>query len=229
MEFFESLLAVIAPHSCINCNNEGGLLCEACTERLPAKRPTCYSCNRLSEGGRTCPACLRHTALSGVVVAHRYDGAVKELVRALKYDNKVAVSKTFEQMLSPLLVPSKVEGLSPANYDFVTAIPGAPSRYRHRGYHQAELIAKRVARALGLPYRRVLGRLEVDSQVGSSRGQRFLRVKDSFWVRRPESVIGQRVLIIDDVLTTGATLGEAARVLKAAGAKSVWGAVVAKH
>jgi len=70
--------------------------------------------------------------------------------------------------------------LPPTDYDLVAAIPGAPSRYRHRGYHQAELIAKRVAQQLGLPYHPVLGRLEVDSQVGSSRGQRFLRVKTVF-------------------------------------------------
>ena len=221
MDFFESLLAIIAPHSCMKCNKQGELLCLECAGELPTKLATCYNCNRLSNGGKTCVACKRQTALAGVVVAHHYNEAVKALVLALKYEHKVAAAKIFAPKLTPLL--------SSTNFDVVTAIPGAPSRYRHRGYHQAELIAKRVARELGLPYRPILGRLEVDSQVGSSRGQRFLRVKDSFWVRRSQAVDGQRVLIIDDVLTTGATLSEAARTIKTAGAKSVWGAVVAKH
>jgi len=221
MEFFEILLNVVAPHRCINCNTEGSLACVDCLQNVSIKRPTCFRCNRLSDGGKTCPSCRRQTDLAGVVVAAHYDGLAKELVQALKYQQQVAASEILAKLLAPRL--------SPAGFDVVTAIPGSPSRYRHRGYHQAELIAKRVAKQLRLPYRPLLGRLEVASQVGASRDQRLSRVHDSFWVRHPASFSGQRVLIIDDVLTTGATVNEAAHVLREAGATSVWGGVAAKH
>lgn len=221
MEFFETLLAVVAPHRCINCNSEGSLLCSSCRVQVPLKRPTCFRCNRLMKAGRTCATCRRQSDLAGVVVAAPYDGMMKDLVQALKYNQQIGGAKIMAELLTPLLPPTA--------FDVVTAIPGSPSRYRHRGYHQAELIAKRVATRLGLPYRPLIGRLEVQSQVGASRSQRLTRVHDSFWIRRSQHISDQRILIIDDVLTTGATLSEAARVLKDAGAKSVWGAVAAKH
>ncbi|HSX14962.1 MAG TPA: ComF family protein [Candidatus Saccharimonadales bacterium] len=217
----DHILSLIAPHYCLGCGVEGAPLCPDCLSRQPTKRPTCYRCNKLSPGGRTCPACRRQTKLAGVVVASYYEGVVKELVQALKYQNQVAAAQTLATLITPLL--------SPTAFDCITAIPGAPSRYRRRGYHQAELIAKAIARATGLPYRPLLGRLEVASQVGISRRKRLEQVRGSFIVRRSALVEGQRILIIDDVLTTGATLSEAALVLKSAGAKSVWGAVAAKH
>ncbi len=221
MEFLETLLAVAAPHRCVGCNSEGQVLCIDCRLQVPSKDPTCYVCNCPSPSGVTCGDCRSQTDLAGVMVATPYEGMIKDLVKALKYQHQVAVAKGLAQLLSPLL--------SPADYDVVTAVPAAPSRYRHRGYHQAELIAKRVALDLGLPYRCLLGRLETESLVGSSRAERFEMVRDSFFARRSKSIRRQRILVIDDVLTTGATLSEAAKVLTAAGAKTVWGAAVAKH
>lgn len=221
MDFFETLIATIAPHRCKGCNSEGSLLCVTCRLDVVTKTQTCYNCNHRSPGGRTCASCRKHSQLAGVIVAAHYDGVVKQLVHALKYQAQVAAAAVMTDLLTPLL--------DPTDFDLVITIPGAPSHYRGRGYHQAQLIGRRVARRLGLPYRTVLGRLEVPSQVGSSRAERLAQVTDSFWLRGASVVKGQRILVLDDVLTTGATLSEAATVLTAAGAQSVWGAVVAKH
>jgi ComF family protein len=217
----DRILSLVAPHDCLGCGREGTLACPVCLGHEARKRPTCFRCNRLSASGRTCPACRRHSQLAGVIVARRYEALTKELVWRLKYHHQVEAAGILAQMILPQIEVGQ--------FDVVASIPGAPSRYRRRGYHQADLIAKEVARRSGLRRTTPLGRLETPSQVGSSRRFRLEGVKGSFITRRSSQIVGQRVLLIDDVLTTGATLSEAAAVLKSAGAKSVWGAVCAKH
>ena len=217
----ERLIRLIAPANCLGCGREGDYLCADCTRTVVRKRPTCHRCNRLELGGRTCASCRHHTKLSGVIVAAHYEGAVKDLITTLKYQNAAAAAERLAGLVAPL-VPA-------AKFDVVTWIPGVPSRYRRRGYHQAELIARQVARRIGLPATPLLGRLQTGSQVGLSRAERLRQVKGTFVARGSRSIVGQRVLVVDDVLTTGATLSEAASVLKSAGAKSIWSAVAAKH
>lgn len=221
MPIIDNLLSVIAPHECIACGAEGQPLCGDCLAEAEIKPASCFHCGKYNPRGATCKSCQSQTKLAGVTVAKYYDGSVRELIKQLKYSHNLAAAKVFGGAMAPLLVAS--------DFDVVAAIPAAPSRYRKRGYHQAELIACDVARRLGLPYRGLLGRLQVERQVGASRQERFHQVKDSFVTKRPELIKGQRVLLIDDVLTTGATLSEAAETLSKAGAKSVWAAVAAKH
>ncbi len=221
MPVVDSLLNLIAPHECVGCLRQGVVLCATCRSALPVRQPACPLCNRLNNDGRTCEGCLQSSNLAGATVATNYDGIITKLLWDLKYESKVAAASALSQLISPLL--------SPTDFDVVTAIPGSPSRYRKRSYHQAELIARSLANELCLPYRPLLGRYEVESQVGSGRSERLTKVKGTFWAKRPKHTSDHRVLIIDDVLTTGATLDEAAAVLKLAGATSVWGAVAAKH
>ena len=112
-------------------------------------------------------------------------------------------------------------------FDLVTSVPVSPKRYRERGYNQSELIAKYIAKELGLPYRSLLGRNNGDHQMGNDKKTRFEQVKGAFYAQK--SIDKVRILIIDDVVTTGATLDACARELKAGGAKNVWAAVIAKH
>jgi ComF family protein len=109
----------------------------------------------------------------------------------------------------------------------VTSVPVAAARHRERGYNQSELLAKEVARRAGLPYRALLGRLTTTHQIGLDRRSRLEQVSGAFYAL---SVLdGQQVLLVDDVVTTGATLSACADVLSEAGAGSVWAAAVARH
>jgi ComF family protein len=214
----QQLIEFITPGECLNCGKEGALLCQNCLPvSIITKRPTCYRCNKLSETGKTCSSCRSSSKLAGVTVASHYDGAIKELITALKYGHQRSAATISANLITPLL--------STEDFDVVTAVPTSPQR--RRGYNQAALIAKAVARDLCLPYRETLARTRNIHQVGAARQQRLEQVKGIF--RSTKDVFGQRVLIIDDVLTTGATMAECARELKTAGAKRVWGAVVAKH
>lgn len=216
----QSLIELLTPGQCLGCGREGELLCLACISVASSKADVCWRCNRLSQMGQTCSECQAQTALAGVSVAAYYEGAVKEMILQLKFHR----ARTAREAAAKLVSGALPEGLE---VDVVTAVPVSAPRYRERGYNQSELIAKRVARVLGAPYRQLLGRQGSAHQLGTDRRTRFHQVSGAFFAVR--DVPGQRVLVVDDVLTTGATLSECAVTLAGAGAKAVWGAAVARH
>lgn len=110
----------------------------------------------------------------------------------------------------------------------VVHIPTAGSRYRQRGYDQAKLIAQVVAARRELEYSPALRRSGDVRQVGAGRKLRFTQMQHLFYVHDPRNVAGRDVLLVDDVLTTGATLQACAKVLKAAGARRVSAVVFAQ-
>jgi ComF family protein len=222
MAFFETLVSLVAPHSCILCGQEGQVFCERCAGKtVIVKQPTCYRCNRLSDYGQTCASCRPSTQLSGVVVAAYYGGPVKELIHELKYERARASAAVLARMLA--------SGLQDMRFDLVTAVPTDPARRRVRGYNQAELVAKAISKETGLPYVDVLLRVKPIHQVGAHRSLRLEQIKGAFMSHKELFIKDARVLVVDDVVTTGATLAECAEVLKKAGAKQVWGAAVARH
>lgn len=198
------------------------MLCAGCAAlHITSKRQTCFRCNRLSDGGKTCKSCRPSTALFSVTVAAHYDGLIQEGIWKLKYDRSAASAQALANILAPRLHNIQA--------DIITCVPTSPSRYRVRGYNQAELLAKIVSKELGVPYKPLLARMHSRHQVGLSRIQRLAQVEDLFAMLPRVKVGGSRVLIVDDVITTGATLSACAAILKQAGAKRVLGAAVAKH
>jgi len=156
--------------------------------------------------------------VAGLEIGTFYEGAVKDLVWKLKFYHSRAAADALAAVL--------MRRLRERHFDVITAVPIAPSRHRERGYNQAELIARRVAAELGLPYRSLLLRFGARHQTGQRRNDRLSQVKGVFELKR--SLHGETVLVVDDVITTGATLAECAVVLRQAGAGEVWGAAVAR-
>jgi len=158
--------------------------------------------------------------LDGLAVGAYYDGPVKELILRLKFHRL----RSGEEAAAGLAVAAV-----PASWsvDVVTAVPVSAGRYRERGYNQSELVARRVAKRLGLPYSSLLGRHTSTHQLGVDRRTRFEQVERAFFPLHGAQ--GRRVLLVDDVVTTGATMAACAEVLRAAGAVAVYGAAVARH
>lgn len=149
------------------------------------------------------------------------DGVIKKIIYIYKFERAQDNAKVMAQLLLQTL-PELPSGV------LITYIPTASSRVRQRGYDHAKLLANAYAR---LQHRRaipLLRRFGQARQVGASRTQRVTQLKDAFAVRDKSKVSGKRILLIDDIVTTGATLNAAANILLAAGAQSVDALVVAR-
>jgi competence protein ComFC len=216
----ESLISVISPTCCIICNKQGYIICEQCSkEHIVQRKPACFWCNRLQPTGRTCSSCSAKTYLNGAVIPFRLDGPIQELIHRLKYNGDRAAGRYFAFVLS--------SQLPRGNFDCVSYVASTGTSQRRRGYNQAHIIAREVSSVTGIRLQNSLLRKAHIDQIGLNRKQRLNSVQNNF-VLTSHPVANKRILLIDDVMTTGATLNECARVLKGGGAKSVWALAVAK-
>jgi competence protein ComFC len=154
-----------------------------------------------------------------VVALLAYEGAGRELVARAKYRNRRAAL--------PWLAAAMAALVAGVDVDLVTWVPTTPDRRRRRGFDQAELLARRVAARLGRPCRGVLRRLPGPAQTGlplaaRRAAPRLVAASGPAWSwRRPVPLAGARVLLVDDVVTSGATATAAAVALRRAGAAGV--------
>ncbi len=213
MPVLEKLLSFIAPHECLVCEAEGELVCRECHDIAIQKVPSrCYRCHKLTNGFRVCLPCRASSKLTAVWVAADYAGTAKELIHKLKYQRAQTAARVIAAYL--------YETLPTPPADFVIVpLPTATSRRRQRGYDQAELIAKEYAHLTGAQYKTLLHRFGQSRQVGTHRKERLEQLETAFWADK--SAQKTKVLLIDDVTTTGATLEAAAKVLREAGSSRV--------
>ncbi len=160
----------------------------------------------------------RHTP-NDVIAAVPFTGRTRSVMLGLKYRNRRAVGRHLAGVVAKRLVAVNAH----VGVDVVTWTPTSARRRRERGFDQAEVIARGVARALGVPCRRLLERDASPTQTGRSRAQ---RLDAPSFVARP-GLDGRTVLVIDDVVTTGATLASAAEALADRGAAVRLAAVAA--
>ena len=210
--------------------------CAACWADLPLLAgPGCACCGRAFVGlpaGLLCDECRRRSppfACARAVAAYR-DG-MRAAIHALKYGRRTPVAVPLAALLAerggPLL-PADPDG-GPA-FDAVVPVPLHPARLAERGFNQAELLAAPCAAAWGRPLlRRALARVRATQpQTELDADARRQNVAGAFAARRPAEVAGRRLLLVDDVLTTGATAWAAARALRESGAAAVGVLVLAR-
>jgi len=221
------LLARVWPQQCFVCGSRAGLtvMCAACEDILPWHHsPACPSCALPVPQGQTCGRCLRHPPHFDVTLAaFEYEHPVREMIMALKFGAAFVVR---DMLVSALLaVASDADALQA---DLIVPMPLHRLRMAERGFNQSMELARGVGGALGLPVLPQLVERDVDTrhQTGMPLRQRIKNVRGAF--RCVESIAGKRVLVIDDVMTSGATLNELARTLKLAGAAHVSNLVVAR-
>jgi ComF family protein len=222
LKLLERLIGIVAPYDCISCGDEGSLLCAWCMpDACTALPDRCYRCHKLSRDSKVCAACRRKSPLAHVWVRTDYGGLAKQLIHELKFERAAAAAEPVATLIAESLPYFGEKTI-------ITHIPTASSRYRQRGYDQAELIAKRVAHIKEVRYLPLLARQGQSRQVGAKRAQRLTQLEQAFRAKSPYIIMNAEVVLIDDIVTTGATLEAAARVLKAAGAKRVSAAVFAQ-
>lgn len=197
-------LDLLFPVHCVGCERVGSFLCDRCLQTVS-------------------PAPSRHVdGLDAVRAAVNYDGAASRTIHVFKYEGQVNLVTLLGAWVCDAIADTTW------NVDCVTAVPLHPKRMEQRGYNQAALIAQHVADCFGWEYDgdAVSRMRETPSQVTLNAQERQLNVAGAF-AAQANRVAGRRVLLIDDVLTTGATLGACANALRDAGAVQVYGATVA--
>lgn len=198
-----------------------------CTHCLAEPKPFaadyfCVSCGTpfanafpLDSAGQ-CGLCRRGLTRFDAAFAYgSYEGALREMVHLLKYGGVRTLARPLGALLSSALPRAQ-------RFDFVVPMPMHWLRRWRRGFNQAELLAAEVAKSTGIPLAKVARRTKATPpQAGLSRAKRRLNVGGAFTVRRRTDIRGKRLLLVDDVLTTGATASACAGALKRAGARYV--------
>ena len=199
-------------------------VCASCVNALPYVRATgCPHCAIEGPAGLICGACLAAPlAFDRTVAAFRYTYPLDRLVQAFKFNENLALVNLFaDSLFNAVQTRQSVP-------DLIVPLPLARKRLADRGFNQSALLAERVARRIGVPYiaQGLLKIRDTPPQAGLDRAARLKNVRGAFACER--SLDGKHVAVVDDVMTTGATLSEAARSLKKSGAATVSAWVVAR-
>lgn len=224
---FSALVRAIFPPRCVACGRDPGLdafLCEECREALPTLGSACGRC-ALGLGPHArpvtrCPTC-RSTppAFAGACAPFRYQG----LARALLFRAKLRSDDAARGLLSRATAASVLASRFGRRVEVVVPVPSHPLRALTRGDDPVLALAREVAAHLGLPSRRALRRERSTRKLaGLDRAGRRRTLEGAIGCRDPHSVAGRAVLLVDDVLTTGATADACARALLSAGARRVY-------
>ncbi len=220
------LLDLLFPLRCLGCGSEGALICPACSPSLPRiEPPSCLRCGTPLGKGKPCSTCVSHPlTIDGIRSMFLFAGTARQAILQFKYKRLKAMAAPLGQLLAEFLRCAPLPG------EVVVPVPLHPKRLRRRGYNQASLLANEIGKLTGLPVAEgTLVRLRdtVSQARTAGAAERRSNVRDAFGC--PRELHGEKILLIDDVCTTGATLDACARTLKAAGAGSIWGLTAARE
>jgi competence protein ComFC len=218
-------LDLFFPRWCVGCGREGDYICGDCRRGLPfILSPVCPRCGRPLEGNEECRGCTNLPAdIDGIRAPFVFQGVIRRAIHELKYRNLRSLAPSLAGLLYDYLVAHPLPG------DVLVPVPLHRKRLRERGYNQSALLAVKLGRLSGLPViDDCLMRRSYTPPQARSAGvdERHNNVAGAFTCL-DNRLKDRRVILLDDVSTSGATLNAGAGVLKAAGAASVWGLVVA--
>jgi competence protein ComFC len=240
LELKNSILDFVFPPYCLLCNRlisseEGkskgfrpaGLVCQDCWKNLNIlPYPFCPTCRTfLNQSMRRCPKCSEWSSLNINRSLGLFDPHYQILLHHFKYKRKISLGKELGKRLGELLIQDEFS----KDYGYIIPVPLHSSRERERGYNQSRILAEEISRLTFLPLldKVLIRKKNTRDQTNLNAEERERNVRGAFAVRGQIVPKGERVILVDDVMTTGATLKECSRVLKEAGVKEVAGVTLA--
>lgn len=209
------------------CGADGAWVCSKCWNKIGLiNTPICYRCGRLSSDFQVCQNCRRNSSIKRFIVCGYWQEPLKSLIYNLKYRRLHILAEGLGKLLAMPCIKFN-------NRDMMVLVP-IPLHYGrlwNRGFNQAQLLAKVVSRLLGIDLVIPLTRVRCTApQFSLSKGLRKDNVKDAFVLKsgRRGMIENKIVILVDDVVATGSTIEECARILKQDGAKEIWALVLAR-
>jgi len=217
----EKVINTIFPPKCLFCGVTGSIFCEKCLEKcLLVEVDKCLICGEFSHLGVTHRRCYQKDMPVSIFSCYQYFGIVRTCIKRAKYGSRIF--SAFNTLISEGINHAKVCGISYQDL-IVIPIPLNRRKYRSRGFNQADLISKKLAKSFSLRCQNsILTRNKATTaQYKLNRYQRRENIKGAFFVKNIKYVENKKILLVDDICTSGATLLEASKVLYEAGAKRV--------
>jgi len=235
--YFAACVDLLYPRTCPVCrapiDSADAAVCRDCVAAISfLEQPVCGRCGRhvsISYSGAIgCAACAGEKLIADRVIALGiYEGGLKECIHAFKFGRKERLGAWVAEMMVSSLRRNQADMLG---YDLVVPVPMHPAKRKERGFNQAEVMSRHLARLLAIPCNPGVIRRNVRGQTQSSlsRKDRFQNVAGAFQCASPNSVRGRRVLLVDDIFTTGATAAACSSLLKHSGAREITVLVAAR-
>jgi ComF family protein len=222
------ILDFIFPKRCVGCGKVGIYFCNRCVLRIRVIKPNesiCPICEKLAIDGVTHPRCRTRYTIDGLTSFFRYDGVVKKGIKSVKYRFVSDLAKEFFDLVPELLLKQ-----IPAD-SILIPIPLHSSRLRYRGFNQAEVLGKLFAKRLDIPMKTDIiyrSKKTVPQVEMKDRKTRLQNMDNVFTMNKQIPGRCANIILFDDVFTTGATMREAAGILKHHGVKFVWAVTMAR-
>lgn len=225
------LLDILFPKTCLSCGAFGSYVCVSCAQKLEKViQDICPYCERPSMYGKTHKSCMTPDCVDGLISVYRYRGVFAKILKGIKYKG---IRSAFGNIFNTFPYARKKDVFHMVSLFPESAfipIPLHPRRLKHRGFNQAAVIAKFFSRECGLPIEeRVIDRIKFTAQQARKANQedRFENIRGAFAMAH-DARRYKDVFLVDDVWTTGATIKQAASVLKQAGCESVYAITLAR-
>lgn len=212
---FENLINLLFPKKCSSCALiSEKYICDDCRQLLEVFEPECVVCRKRSEEWSVHKSCRSQTYLKKVYYFYKYNTLIHNLILSIKYSfHKDKISEVLK-LIQDLPEFSKIDF---HEFDLLSFIPMSKKKQNWRGFNQTEIICKNFSDQLKIPYLQILSKFKnTKSQIDLSRDERISNLKSSFVVRKhlPISLTDEKILLIDDICTTGSTLDECAKTIK---------------
>ncbi len=222
------LIDLLFPKFCLGCRLPGTYLCPHCQKNLrQLKQGRCFYCQRDSLYGLTHPLCLKKFNVDGVTSLYSYNGFLKKIIKNFKYRLATKIAQDLFRAITPEAIDrlSFYKKLSPPIY--FQPIPLSRKKFRERGFNQAFILTKFFMTYLNLPIADFLLRVkDTDPQsVQKNKRDRSINLRNAFVINQKTNfglINNARIILVDDVITSGSTIREAAKVLRKAGALKIY-------
>lgn len=228
------IVSILYPKRCVRCKKHGDYICDNCLSTISfLNSQLCAVCQKGSIDGLTHPKCVTRLSIDGIISSIAYRGIVKKLIYQFKYPPYLSDLKSVlgKLLYEGLIQEEAFNAFVLRKNVWVVSVPLHTAREKKRGYNQSELLGKELSASIKKPFVKglLIRKIQTKPQFELKRGERVKNILGAFQLnpKFKNNLKGANIIIVDDITTTGATLRECAKVLKANGVKKVLGVTLA--